>query len=477
MGNGAFLVGTEVARSAGQPPPGGATTDGHTDAGVDAAAAGDQPGGPVHHTEDDSLSAQESLDELGRLAATAGLQELGRYLQRRRAPDPRTFVGAGALDAAIERAKRVGATALVFDDQLEPTQLRNIERRAPETLPVIDRTALILDIFARHATSAEGKLQVELAQLEYRRPRLTRMWTHLARQAGGGAGGGGGVGVGLRGPGETQLEIDRRRIDQRLGALRRQLGELASRRDTRRQRRRESGVPLVALVGYTNAGKTTLLASLLAAGSTGSRGRAGADRLFATLDPLTRRLDLGDGRRAFLTDTVGFIQKLPHQVVAAFQSTLREALDADLLLHVVDGSHPLAAKQRAAAEAVLAQLGAADVPTLQVLNKADLVAAAPAGSGPGARVVTVSAKKRHGIEDLRREIRAELDADLLEVRAEIPYSQAGLVDLMRRTGTIIGRDDGDTGMRVHASVAPYVLGQLRRQGVVVAHLGAEVPGE
>ena len=416
-----------------------------------------------------ALSSQESLDELGKLAATAGLRELGRYLQRRRAPDPRTFVGSGALDQAIGAARRAGATALVFDDQLEPTQLRNIEHQAPESLPVIDRTALILDIFARHASSAEGKLQVELAQLEYRLPRLTRMWTHLARQAGGRAGGG--VGVGLRGPGETQLEVDRRRIGQRLAALRRQLAGVAARRDGRREKRRESGIPLVALVGYTNAGKTTLLGSLLAAGSTGASGRAGANRLFATLDPLTRRLDLGDGRGALLTDTVGFIQKLPHQVVAAFHSTLREALDADLLLHVVDASHSLAAKQRAAAEGVLAQLGGADLPTLEVLNKADLLDMATVGADQAAGVVTVSARRGDGIDGLRRAIRARLDAGLLEVRAEIPYAQAGLVDLMRRTGTILGRHDGDTGVRIHAMVAPHVLGQLQRQGVSVAHVG------
>ena len=274
---------------------------------------------------------EQSLDELARLAETAGLTVAGQTWQRRAGPDPRTYLGAGRLADAAHQAHAAGAGVLVFDDELTPAQLRNVEAAGGELL-VLDRTALILDVFARHARSREGQLQVELAQLEYRLPRLTRMWTHLARQAGGRAGAG--AGVGLRGPGEAQIEADRRQIRRRLGVLRARIDRLREQRRHGRARRSGPGSEVLALVGYTNAGKSTLMNHL-----TGAGVRA-ADHLFATLDPTTRRWELGAGRRVLLTDTVGFIQKLPPQLVAAFRATLEEVAAACLLLVVVDAGDP-----------------------------------------------------------------------------------------------------------------------------------------
>jgi GTP-binding protein HflX len=415
------------------------------------------------------LSGSASLDELSRLAITAGLAVAGRYVQNRQAADSHSYVGAGALDQLVDDALARDANVLLFDDQLEPTQLRNIEQRIPESLQVIDRTALILDIFARHATSRDGKLQVELAQLEYRLPRLTRMWTHMARQAGGGPGGGR-AGVGLRGPGETQLEVDRRRIGQRLTMLRKSIRGLAARQEEHRARRGRSGLARIAVVGYTNAGKTTLMDRLLASGGATVSRRSGANQLFATLDPLTRRLELGDGRVVLLTDTVGFVQKLPHQLVAAFRSTLTEAVDADLLLHVVDVSHPQSEQQRRAAEAVLSELGGDRVPRITVMNKADRL---PAGSvfahGMGDDVV-VSATTGAGIEALTAAVRRRLDSGFLEIRADIPYAKAGLVQMLRAGGTIHRSESHETGLEVHAAIPEQVIAQLRRNGVTVAEV-------
>ena len=300
------------------------------------------------------------------LADTAGLQVVGRDWQRLNRVYPATLIGTGKLQEIVEARAELDYDALIFDDELSPRQLREIERAFGEDaeIKVLDRTALILDIFARHASSREGALQVELAQLEYRLPRLTRAWTHLARQAGGRAGGETG-GVGVRGPGETQLEVDRRRIRERIAFLKQQLEKVRDHRHRYRQKRQQEGIAVISLVGYTNAGKSTLLNTI-----SGAKVLT-ADMLFATLDPTTRRVDLPSGGIALLSDTVGFIQKLPHQLVAAFRATLEEVLEADLLIHVIDVTHPNVSEQVAAVHETLIEIGATEKPIISALNKID----------------------------------------------------------------------------------------------------------
>ena len=310
------------------------------------------------------LSLDDSMIELGLLADTAGLTVVGQLTQNLSSPNPATLLGSGKLDELETLVVESGANTVIFDDELSPRQQREIEKVLGQDVKVLDRTALILDIFAGHASTKEGAVQVELAQYEYRLPRLTRAWTHLARQAGGRAGGATG-GVGVRGPGETQLEVDRREIGRRIAHLKRQLEEISKHREQYRQRRRQSPVPTVSLVGYTNAGKSTLLNAL------SNAGVVAEDQLFATLDPTTRRVDLPSGRTILLTDTVGFIQKLPTQLVAAFRATLEEVNEADLLLHVVDLSHPNADEQVTAVEEVLEELGAGQKTLVTALNKVD----------------------------------------------------------------------------------------------------------
>jgi len=307
--------------------------------------------------QESGMEPQRRLDELVRLADTAGLEVADLVLQRRHKPDKRYLIGKGKLDDVLLRSMHLGAEVLVFDQELTPSQLRNIATATE--LSVLDRTQLILDIFAQRATTREGKLQVELAQLRYRRPRLKIMPTAMSRLTGG---------IGGRGPGETKLEINRRRADERLGRLEKQLKKLGKDRDQRRARRKRVGLPLVSLVGYTNAGKSTLLNRM-------TRSDVDAeDKLFATLDPTSRRLRFPAEREVILTDTVGFIRSLPKDLVEAFRSTLEEVVEADLLLHVIDGSSQEAERHVAAVEAVLARLGVADTPTMRVLNKTDLVA-------------------------------------------------------------------------------------------------------
>ena len=302
------------------------------------------------------MEPQRRLDELVRLADTAGLEVVDLVLQKRHRPDQRYLIGRGKLQDVLLRSMHLGAEVLVFDQELSPSQLRNI---ATETeLSVLDRTQLILDIFAQRATTREGKLQVELAQLRYRRPRLKIMPTAMSRLTGG---------IGGRGPGETKLEINRRRADERLGRLEKQLKKLGKDRDQRRARRKRVGLPLVSLVGYTNAGKSTLLNRM-------TRSKVDAeDKLFATLDPTSRRMRFPAEREVILTDTVGFIRSLPKDLVEAFRSTLEEVVEADLLLHVIDASSPEAERHVAAVEQVLERLGVGDTPTMRVLNKIDLV--------------------------------------------------------------------------------------------------------
>ncbi len=335
---------------------------------------------------------EEHLDELERLVETAGGEVVLREIQERPAPDPATVVGSGFVERLAEEVRDAEVGAVIFDEDLTGSQVRNLERALPDDVKVLDRAAVILDIFAQRARSREAQTQVELAQLNYLLPRLTRRWRHLSRQAGG---------IGTRGVGETQLEIDRRLISRRIALLRRKLSTVE--RDRRLRRERRSDLPAVALVGYTNAGKSSLFRAL-----THARVLV-EDRLFATLDPRSRRVALGEGVVAVMTDTVGFIRKLPHDLVAPFRSTLEEATEADLLLHVVDGSHPSWEEHLNVGREVLEGLGVEDEQVLLVINKIDLVPAPrprpPLGEG---RVALVSATSGEGLDSLRGAIRDEL---------------------------------------------------------------------
>ncbi|MBX6341923.1 MAG: GTPase HflX, partial [Thermomicrobiaceae bacterium] len=368
---------------------------------------------------DDGWDLQSSLEELASLAETAGLTVVGSISQRLDHPNRTHYVGTGKLEELKALREQVGSDVVLVNDELSPAQLRNLED-ALQT-KVVDRTALILDIFARRAQSHEGRLQVELAQLEYRLPRLTRMWTHLSRQAVGG--------VGLRGPGETQLEVDRREARRRIASIKQQLDDVHRHRQLYRERRHREHVPVVALVGYTNAGKSTLLNRLSGAGVLAE------DKLFATLDPTTRRVTLPSGLQVLVTDTVGFIHNLPTFLVAAFRATLEEILDASLVLHVLDATHPKAVEQAETVRGILEDLGADDRPSLLVLNKIDRLpdaAVSPdllAALGAGDDHVAISAERGLGIEDLLARVETALASaeELVETSVHVPYSEAHLV--------------------------------------------------
>ncbi len=385
---------------------------------------------------DELLPVDESLAELARLADTAGLEVVGQTAQRLDRPDSATYIGRGKLEEVKAVASEFGADIILFDDELLPRHQRELERFLGDDMRVLDRTALILDIFALHADTREGKLQVELAQLEYRLPRLTRMWTHLARQAGGRAGGSVG-GVGLRGPGETQLEVDRREIGRRISRLKKELEDVRAHRGRYRAKRRETEIQVVAIVGYTNSGKSTLLNRLSDADV------LAADMLFATLDPTTRRVVMPGGREVLFTDTVGFIQKLPPDIVAAFRATLEEITEADLLLHVVDVNHPQAAAQIESVEDVLAELEIDHLPQIIALNKIDLL---PDGRVPGdgldlpAVGVPVSALTGAGIEALLMAIEAVMEQNLQPLVVKLPYARGDLLSLFHERGQV-GREE------------------------------------
>lgn len=400
----------------------------------------------------------ESLAELGRLCETAGAVVVGTTTQRRDTPDVRTFIGAGKVEEIRKRIQDECIDLVVFDDPLSPAQQRNLERTIdPRTfgdpvVRVIDRSQLILDIFAQRAQSIEGKLQVELAQLDYLLPRLTRHWTHLSRQRGGG--------VGTRGPGETQLEVDRRRVRERVGMLRRRLREVSRTRDLHRRERAEVPFPTVALVGYTNAGKSTLMRAL-----TGADVLAD-DRLFATLDPTVRRLELERSGTALLSDTVGFIHKLPHQLIEAFKSTLEEVRSADLLLHVVDGSSPEREVHRRVVEEVLEELGAADTESVLVWNKVDRLddaeRRAAAFEIERAGGVIASAQTGEGLPDILSAIDAFLVQRSQQVEFLIPFSRGEVLARVHREGRVLERRDEENGTRVTALVTPKLAGQLEK---------------
>jgi len=401
---------------------------------------------------------EESLAELGRLCETAGAVVVGSTTQRRNAPDVRTFVGAGKVEEIRQIVVDLCVDLLVLDDPLSPAQQRNLERAVdPKTdgeprVRVIDRSQLILDIFAQRAQSIEGKLQVELAQLEYLLPRLTRHWTHLSRQRGGG--------VGTRGPGETQLEVDRRRVRERVAMLRRRLREVARTRDLHRRERAEVPFPTVALVGYTNAGKSTLMRALTGADVLID------DRLFATLDPTVRRLELERAGIVLLSDTVGFIHKLPHQLVEAFKSTLEEVRSADLLLHVIDASNPEREVHRRVVEEVLDEIGAHDRPTVLVWNKLDRVPSPdrPAVAHECGRAggVLASALAKEGLDDILAAVDEHLARRAHEVEFWIPFARGEVLARVHREGRVLKRRDEETGTRVTALVTHKLAGQIEK---------------
>jgi len=377
---------------------------------------------------------EDSLAELAQLARTAGIEAVGSTIQRLDHPRPATLIGKGKVEDLKALKGELKPDVIIFDEELSPRQQRNLEEELD--LKIVDRTALILDIFAKHARTHEGRLQVELAQYEYRLPRLTRLWTHLARQVGGTAARGGAGGVGVRGPGETQLETDRREIGRRIAHLRQQLEEVRTHRRLYRRRRRRAAVPVVAIVGYTNAGKSTLLNTL--AGS----DILVEDKLFATLDPTTRRVPLPNGRVALFTDTVGFIQKLPTQLVAAFQATLEEITEADLLLHIVDITHPHVREQSLAVEETLRQIGADDRPLVTALNKIDLLPSSeksPLLAEIARRYpncVPISALEGTGLDLLLRRVEEVLEEELIPLKVLLPHGENNLLGLFHQRGLV-----------------------------------------
>jgi GTPase len=398
------------------------------------------------------VSAENSIAELKLLAETAGSHVLEGLIQRRDRPDPATYIGRGKVAELRDVVVANGADTVICDGELTLAQLRNLEDRVG--VKVIDRTALILDIFAAHAKSAEGKAQVELAQLQYLKQRLRGWGGNLSRQVGGRASGG--VGIGGRGPGETKLETDRRRINSRIAKLRAALREMDTTRETKRAERRRHQVPSVAIVGYTNAGKSSLLNRLTGAGVLVD------DALFATLDPTTRRAAAPDGRVYTLTDTVGFVRHLPHDLVEAFASTLEESTYANLLVHVVDGSDPDPIGQINAVRTVLADIGANDIPELIVINKIDRAAAETLrtlhAGYPDA--VFISARTGKGIEQLRVTIESMLPRPEIQIRALVPYERGDLVNRIHQTGEFLTTEHLSSGTLVVARVGPALAAEL-----------------
>ncbi len=406
------------------------------------------------------LMINDSLDELEQLTNTAGMSVVGRMYQKLRVPNPSTYIGSGKITELIDLVDTTAADVVVFDSELSPRNQRELEKLLGDNTQIIDRTALILDIFASNANTREGGLQVELAQYEYRLPRLTRQWKHLARQAGGASGRTGSIGgVGLRGPGEKQLEVDRREITRRITKLKNELQKIRKHRAHHRKRRQISKVPVVAMVGYTNTGKSTLLSRL------SDTDILIANRLFATLDPTTRRIKWSGGPSFLLTDTVGFIQKLPSTVIAAFRATLEEIIEADLLLHIVDVTHKCSIDQGRVVMQTLEEIGVPNIPIITVLNKIDmlnnmkisdeLVNAFPDG-------IPISGMSGCGIDKLVAAIQNHLSASMIEVTVSLPYVNGNLISIFHQYGVAIHAEHGEESVTLSGELPVSVAQKFWR---------------
>ena len=404
------------------------------------------------------LNLEDSLAELELLAETAGIEVLATLTQNLEAINSRTFIGSGKVEELKLLAEELDVGVILFDEELTPRHQRELEEVLGKSVKIIDRSALILDIFSQHARTREGMLQVELAQLEYRLPRLTRAWTHLARQAGGAAGRTGSTGgVGLRGPGETQLEVDRREIKTRIVRLKDELEKVREHRLRHREHRRKTNVPVVALVGYTNAGKSTLLNTLTNADI------YVADKLFATLDPTARQVELTSGQTIVLTDTVGFIQKLPTQLAAAFRATLEEIAEADLLIHVVDVSHPNAAQQKKTVLETLIDIGAGDIPVLTVYNKVDLLSGEDletARANHENQALFISARNGTGLEALLDAVGRELLTAYTALDVLLPYDQGQLVSVFHEKGHVQSLEHTGKGILISGYIPKEIQAQF-----------------
>jgi GTP-binding protein HflX len=404
------------------------------------------------------LALDDSLAELALLADTAGVDVVGELTQKLDRPHVVTYIGPGKVEELKALAEETLAEVVIFDDELSPRHQRELEKALSPNIRVLDRTALILDIFAQHAHTSEGMLQVELAQYEYNLPRLTRAWTHLERQAGGGGGAAGTAGgVGLRGPGETQLEVDKRAIRKRITHIKRELEKVEAHRMRYRAQRKRSRIPTVAIVGYTNAGKSTLLNRLA------KSEVLVANQLFATLDPTTRRVQLPGDDLALITDTVGFIQKLPTSLIAAFHATLEEIAEADLLLHVVDISHPNALNQFQAVQETLEEIDANHIPMITALNKADLLrnpenAREVLKSFP--KAVSISALDGTGVKDLLHLMREELFESYSPIHVRLPYKQGALISLFHELGQVDRVEHERGGMVMLGRIPGRLLAQF-----------------
>ena len=409
-----------------------------------------------------AVDAENSLAELAALAETAGALVLDGVIQRRDKPDPATYIGSGKAEELRDIVLETGADTVVCDGELTPGQLIHLEDVVK--VKVVDRTALILDIFAQHAKSREGKAQVSLAQMQYMLPRLRGWGQSLSRQMGGGGSGSSGGGMATRGPGETKIETDRRRIREKMAKMRREIAEMKTGRDLKRQERRRNKVPSVAIAGYTNAGKSSLLNRLTGAGVLVENA------LFATLDPTVRRAETPSGRLYTLADTVGFVRHLPHHLVEAFRSTMEEVGDSDLILHVVDGAHPAPEEQLAAVREVIREVGAVDVPEIVVVNKAD--AADPLVLQRMLRVekraIAVSARTGRGIDELLAIIDDELPRPKVEIEALVPYTEGRLVSRTHADGEVLSEEHTETGTLLKARVHEELAAELQPYALAVS---------